>query len=114
MKRYDEIVGGEYDSNMEFREDGDYVLYSDVSSEIHDLKFIIKGQSEHIEVLEKRVKELEWQPIETAPRDGTPVDLWHKNGFTVNETWWTDDECWSCVMDDDQFSHWKKVIPPQV
>lgn len=96
MKRYESDYNGD---PMETK-DGQYYLCEDVDKEIGSL--------------EKRVKELEWQPIDTAPRDGTPVDLWHKNGFTVNETWWTDDECWSCVMDDDQFTHWKKVIPPQV
>ena len=53
----------------------------------------------------------EWKPIETAPRDGTPVDLWHKLGFRVVETWW-DDDCWSCVMDDDDFTHWMPIPDP--
>lgn len=48
-----------------------------------------------------------WQPITTAPRDGTPVDLWHVRGFRIVETWWdAEDECWSCVMEDSDFTHW--------
>jgi len=54
----------------------------------------------------------EWQPINTAPRDGTPVDLWHKNGFRIVSTWWTDDQCWSCFMDDYDFTHWMPIPSP--
>lgn len=51
-----------------------------------------------------------WLPIETAPRDGTPVDLWHRAGFRIVDTWWDGtDLCWSCVMDDSAFSHWRPV-----
>lgn len=51
-----------------------------------------------------------WQPIDTAPRDGTPVDLWHKIGFRVHETWWDkEDGCWSCVDTDESFTHWMPV-----
>ena len=53
-----------------------------------------------------------WQPIATAPRDGTPVDLWHKDGFRVMDEWW-DDECWcGNLWGDDQFTHWMLVTPP--
>jgi hypothetical protein len=51
-----------------------------------------------------------WQPINTAPRDGTPVDLWHKSGFRMTEPWWDrDDKVWSCAMGNDQFTHWMPV-----
>lgn len=49
----------------------------------------------------------EWKPIKTAPRDGTPILVWHRGDFHVarwlplwtedNKTWlvrhpaWTDD-----------------------
>lgn len=54
----------------------------------------------------------DWQPIETAPRDGTPVDLWHKGGFRLCDEWWTDDNCWTCLFGDDQFTHWKPITGP--
>lgn len=59
------------------------------------------------------LKAREWQPIGTAPRDGTPVDLWHKAGFRQTETWWdADDECWSSANDDSDFTHWMPLPPP--
>ena len=64
--------------------------------------------------LEKMIKELDWHPIETAPRDGTPVDLWHKCGTRFIEQWWTDDNCWTCLFGDDEFTHWKKVTMPEI
>ena len=51
-----------------------------------------------------------WRTLDTVPRDGTPVDLWHKNGFRLTEVWWADD-CWSCVMDDNSFTHWMPIPP---
>jgi len=56
-----------------------------------------------------------WKPIETAPRDGTPVDLWREEGyigFVVGSVWWTEDDCWSNVTDDKWYSHWRPIIGP--
>lgn len=54
-----------------------------------------------------------WLPFSSVPRDGTPVDLWHKRGFRVTETWWdAEDECWSNCMSDDDFTHWMPVPTP--
>lgn len=49
----------------------------------------------------------EWQPIETAPRDGTVIDLWHVGGMRITEQWWdAEDESWCGLGDDNDFSHW--------
>jgi hypothetical protein len=49
---------------------------------------------------------MNWQPMSTAPRDGV-VDLWHRSGFRMTDVWWdADDECWSCAMNDSEFTHW--------
>jgi hypothetical protein len=53
-----------------------------------------------------------WQPIETAPKNGLPIDLWHKDGFRVIDQWWTDDDCWSGVFDDKDFTHWMNPESP--
>ena len=54
-----------------------------------------------------------WQPIKTAPRDGTIVDLWHKSFGRITDTWW--DDCWvSTLSGDDEISHWIPAPgPPQ-
>jgi len=50
----------------------------------------------------------EWKTIDSAPRDGTPVDLWVKYGFRVTEQWWDDeDKCWvGNLFGDDVVTHW--------
>jgi len=54
-----------------------------------------------------------WKQIETAPRDGTPVDLWNTAGFRETEVWWdSEDECWTSCNDDKAYSHWMDVPKP--
>ena len=53
-----------------------------------------------------------WLPIATAPRDGTPVDLWHKSGSRFIDEWWTDDLCWTCLLDDSEFIYWRPILDP--
>ena len=56
----------------------------------------------------------EWQPIETAPKDGTVVDMWHVHGFRIADVWWDEtDERWSSLMLDSDFTHWSMVEPPK-
>lgn len=55
----------------------------------------------------------EWQPISTAPRDGAPVDLWHKGGFRLTDVWWdADDQVWVCAVDDEFLTHWMPTPEP--
>lgn len=52
-----------------------------------------------------------WLSMESVPRDGTVIDLWHKDGFRVTEVWWDDeDKVWTCLLNDDRFTHWM-VVP---
>jgi len=51
-----------------------------------------------------------WKPIETAPRDGTIVDLFHKTAGRIVDSWW-DDDCWVTTLEGDEaYSHW--MLPP--
>lgn len=59
----------------------------------------------------------EWQPIETAPKDGTEIDVWDKWGFRipcvrweVTFLWWAQDDG-PCVTDD-ELSHWMPLPAP--
>ena len=64
---------------------------------------------------------VEWQPIETAPRDGTPIlailkvtnnktnFAWHE----PNVIWATDDESdWYRGWGFDDYTHWMPLPPP--
>ena len=67
-----------------------------------------------------------WQPIETAPRDGTVVDLWSVRGFRYTnaawdlvggeETWgWTDSYNHAFIEDAGPFTHWQPLpAPPEL
>jgi len=53
---------------------------------------------------------MEWQPIETAPKDGTIVDLLTKGGSIAHDEWWIEDDgeaFWSCDFDDKFITHWR-------
>jgi len=53
-----------------------------------------------------------WQPIETAPHDGTIVDLWHKDGFRIVDEWWAGDEDHWCGTENTEFTHWMAIPDP--
>lgn len=74
----------------------------------------VAPRANYLEVMvdAKKGIKMKWKPIETAPKDGTIVDLWHKDGFRIAETWWdSSDECWSICHDDD-FTHWMPMPDP--
>ena len=54
---------------------------------------------------------MDWQPIETAPRDGTIVDLLTVHGSIAHDEWWIEDDWdeafWSCDFDDKFITHWR-------
>lgn len=45
---------------------------------------------------------VEWRPIETAPRDGTKIDVWH-GGERMTDVYWSDIQDAWCF--DGQFGH---------
>lgn len=70
---------------------------------------------------------MEWQPIETAPRDGTPVLLWLRAPWCEariarwHAPWsaWIDPKSTPIMPDDEAFgigrdlpTHWAKLEPP--
>lgn len=54
----------------------------------------------------------DWQPIETAPKDGEIVDLWHRVYGRITDTWW-DDGGWVPAADwQSDITHWKPLPEP--
>jgi hypothetical protein len=49
------------------------------------------------------------QPMSTAPRDGTIVDLWLRGGFRLTDLWWVPtDDSW-CGHEEDLFVYWSPI-----
>lgn len=73
---------------------------------------------------------MEWQPIETAPKDGTAIDLWAAQGFRLTScAWdfvefscadgsgsdvqgWTNTEGHGSVEGAGPFTHWMPLPAP--
>jgi hypothetical protein len=68
----------------------------------------------------------DWRPIETAPKDGTKVDLWLQIqasavSFRVTDAWWQESaNCWGCLfpgqkpahlLNTDYVTHWMPIHP---
>lgn len=52
-----------------------------------------------------------WKTIETAPKDGTPVDLWVPPHGRITEQWYDKDDGWFSLPDC-QPTHWMPLPPP--
>jgi hypothetical protein len=65
-------------------------------------------------MIRQLLAESEWQPIETAPRDGTPVDLLINNARIADQAWGPDG--WEDVNTHEQLganpTHWRPVPAP--
>lgn len=53
---------------------------------------------------------MKWQTMDSFPKDGTVVDIWHKDGGRMMDEWW--DEGLTCCLPLSDFTHWMEVIPP--
>jgi len=56
----------------------------------------------------------QWQSIDTAPKDGTIIDLCTTSGVVCLNEWWIEDDgeaFWSCDFDDKFLSHWRPAMP---
>lgn len=70
--------------------------------------------SEQLERANDRIIELlrkkqPWQPMATAPRDGTVCDLWLTGGGRITDQWWDDEDKTWCGLEEEMFSHWMKA-----
>jgi hypothetical protein len=54
-----------------------------------------------------------WKPIETAPKDGTVIDLHHSKHGRIRSMYWdTEDEFWIAEDEDKFLTHWISLPPP--
>ena len=58
---------------------------------------------------------VEWQPIATAPRDGTVVDLWANGGHrSASQRWSRGGNWWyPSGFNDGTVSHWRPIAGPR-
>lgn len=76
-----------------------------------------------------RGDKMKWQPIETAPKDGSLIDVWcidpdgqfkpKEGGIRLTDVWWSlSDKNWQRMLDDGDFDEvelWSKnnlSLPP--
>ena len=55
-----------------------------------------------------------WHTIDTAPRNGDIVDIWHEKYTRITDVWWDDDEkIWVGIdQGDEGVTHWMKPLRP--
>lgn len=58
-----------------------------------------------------------WQPIETAPRDGTRVLLFapatkDRAAVVRNDYWWSQERAWAHMRPDHSYTHWRPLPAP--
>lgn len=52
---------------------------------------------------------MSWYPIETAPKDGTILDLKFPRLGVVKMVWWSDDGWVTLATEHDTPTHWRKA-----
>lgn len=52
----------------------------------------------------------EWQPIETAPKDGTTIDLWLQAGERIADARWNRDAWRFWCQDEFESMDWIKIV----
>ncbi len=65
------------------------------------------------EDFEREFTALGWQPMATAPRDGTICDLWLTGGGRLTDQWWCGEDGTWCGLEEEMFSHWMRAPYPQ-
>lgn len=56
-----------------------------------------------------------WQPMNTVPKDGSIVDLFHRDGIRMTDCWWSGDDGWvggAFALTDDDFIGWMPAPGP--
>lgn len=74
--------------------------------------------SEHFEILD-RIMMSPWRPIDTAPKDGTFIDLWDGEERLANCCWQEDRWLQRCAESSSRFpvgeycapTHWAPILP---
>lgn len=70
-----------------------------------------------VDLISRLVDKLEaqqWQPIETAPKDGTPILAYipFGGGFIMQTHWKVEIEFWFCDGGEVCPSHWQSLLTP--